>query len=258
MTPRVLEVTGLIAELSPIAAASPDPQLVLDADGTIWSGDVGFDLFGAALRESALRDEARPRLAEEAAAIGISTEGSASAIAERLLAANLDGRYPNGPAFAMMAWAFAGFGDDEMRSFAAGVVARERVARRVFPFVEPLFAWARAAGVRITVCSASPRTVVEAGVAHLGLGEGDVIAVTPAIEDGRLRDRLVAGEAPYAEGKVARIDAERPGHTLIAGFGDSAGDVHFLRRAAIAVGVRPHPALVELCRDAPNFVLLQG
>lgn len=256
--PREIEVTGLIAELSPLAEASDKPHVVLDADGTIWSGDVGFDLFGAALRESALRDEARPRLADEAAAIGVSTEGSASAIAERLLAANLEGRYPNGPAFAMMAWSFAGFGADEMRAFAAAVVVRERVARRVFPFVEPLFAWARSAGVRITVCSASPHTVVEAGVAHLGLVEGDVIAVTPAIEQGRLCDRLISGDAPYAEGKVARLDAERPGHTLIAGFGDSAGDAHFLRRASVAVGVRPHAALVELCRDAPNFVLLQG
>lgn len=255
--PRSVDVGQLITELEPLVDCER-PQIVLDADGTLWSGDVGYDLFAAAVRERVFKPEALPRLCDEAARHGVGTDGDATAIAERLLGANVDGRYPNGPAFEMMGWAFAGFTPAEMRSFAEAVVAEERVTQRVFPFVHLLFDWARRRGVTITVCSASPRDVVEAGVAHLDLGADDVIAVTVAVQDGRLADRLVPGPSPYAEGKVARLEEARGGHTTLAGFGDSAGDAHFLRRARLAVGVRPQEALVRVCEGLPNFVLLEG
>src|SRR5262245_11414602 len=105
--------------------------LAFDADGTLWSGDVGIDLFEAALEARALREEARAALAAEATSIGLVARGDANDMARSLYAALEDGRYDEGRAFAMMAWSFAGFLPDELARFAADVLDHGRIEARI-------------------------------------------------------------------------------------------------------------------------------
>jgi phosphoserine phosphatase len=229
------------------------PLLVFDADGTLWSGDVGVDLFSTAIEERLFRDEVVPALRAEAEHCGVDPSGSAEEIALRLLVANEQGAYENARAFGMMAWAFAGFEDGEMTALAQRVVQERGLAGRVHGFVGPVLEWARARDVAVTICSASPVAVVVAGAALLGISAAEVIAVTPELASGRLTARLVPGATPYGEGKVARLRERHAGARILAGFGDTAGDAPFLGLASIAVAVEPHAklrALLPTFRDA--------
>ncbi len=252
--------TATRALIERLERARPDEpaRLVFDADGTLWSGDVGFDLFAYALEHRVLRPAVTHALQREMEALGLVTKGDAEPhrLAAELLAAHHRGQYADLPAYAMMAWAFAGFSQAEMMDLAETVVERSSVRDRVFGFVAPVLEWARAADVEVVVCSASPRAIVVAGARCLGLEDGHVIAFQPAIEDGLLLTRLADGPAPFALGKVERLALDRGPRALLAGFGDSAGDAHFLRLAAVPVAVRPQPGLVALAPSIPGLVTL--
>ncbi|MFO0554826.1 MAG: haloacid dehalogenase-like hydrolase [Polyangiaceae bacterium] len=247
-----LETQALIDRLSRMLDDAPRPMLAFDADGTLWRGDVGFDLFEAGIEAGAFREAASEALFEEARSAGVEPSGPLDQLAMQLAEANLRGHYADARAFGMMAWVFAGFTETEMAAFAKQVIDERRVADRVFPYVAEVIAWARGQAVEVVVCSASPRSIVVAGVAALGIGEADVIAVTPAVEDGVLAPRLVEGPMPYAEGKATRLASERKGRTLLAGFGDTAADAHFMRVARQAVAVSPHPKLAAL--EVPGMI----
>jgi phosphoserine phosphatase len=232
------------------------PLLVFDADGTLWSGDVGVDLFSTAIHERLFRDEVVPALRDEAQHCGVDASGSPEEIAVRLLAANERGAYDNARAFGMMAWAFAGFEESEMTALARKVVRERRLDERIHTFVRPVLAWAHENGVGVVICSASPVAIVEAGAELLGLSPAGVIAVTPEIEAGRLAARLIPGATPYGEGKVTRLRERHPSARLLAGFGDTAGDAPFLRLASVAVAVEPHAKLRALLPTFGDALLI--
>src|SRR5262249_50078350 len=99
-------------ELSAAIACGKDPRtlvLATDADGTLWDGDIGIDVFETLLKSGAVRDAAREGLAAEARFAGKDDSGSAPVLLERLYKAYLDDSYAHDRAFAMMAWAFAGY-----------------------------------------------------------------------------------------------------------------------------------------------------
>src|SRR4051794_26769648 len=101
--------------------------VVTDADGTLWSGDVGDDILKALVVRRAIRDEAREGLAAEALAHGVDASGDANDIGTRLHAAFEAGRWPEDRAFETTAWAFAGYRLDEVRSFARDVLAEVKL-----------------------------------------------------------------------------------------------------------------------------------
>ncbi len=234
------------------------PMLVFDADGTIWTGDVGFDLFTAALARKAFRDDVREALASEAKGLGLSSDGNANVLAERLLDAFAEGAYDDARAFAMMAWAFAGFSVDEMEEFAREVIKREEVESRVIPPVRDTLRWAQSQEIEIVICSASPVSIVVAGVQHLGIGPDQILAAVPEVsKSGKLLPRLAPPGMPYGEGKVTALERARPGRPLLAGFGDSGGDAFFLRKAHVPVAVGPSPRLLEQAASIPGLVVLR-
>ena len=241
-----------IARIAPGAT----PILALDADGTLWTGDVGVDLFRALIAADGVREEAGPALAAEADRAGVAPGPTAIATARALFEAFLDERYAEDRAFAMMAWVFAGFEAGELRAFADRVAADQGLAGRIRPSVRAILAWARDRGVEALVVSASPRAIVEAGAAMAGIGAGSVIAMTPAIEGGRVQARL-EGVAPYAGGKVRAIRAARPGATLLGALGDGAWDADMLREAAVPVMVHPSARLVARAAEIPGVVRLE-
>jgi phosphoserine phosphatase len=258
MIPRatVSEITArLDAEL---ARAPEDSILASDADGTIWDGDVGIELFEALLATRGVRDAAREALAAEARAIGASPEGDANAIAATLYAAYGHDRYAHDRAYAMMAWAFGGWHEDELADFCRSVLADRRIEARIRPELVAIFRWADAHRVPVWLVSASPRAVVAVAAPRLGVDAAHVVAMTPAVgPDRRLLPRL-QGPLVYGEGKVDALEAARPGArlALLGAFGDSAYDAPLLRAARVPVAVTPGPALVALAPTVSGMLLL--
>lgn len=255
--PRI-SANDLVARLEDERArAEARTALAFDADGTLWSGDVGFDLFKAALGHRAFRAAARDALAVEAHGAGLSVgeADDANAIALRLFAAWAAGDYDDGRAFRMMAWAFAGWTTSELLVLADEALRAADVASRIHAPVREVVAWAHDAGVEVWIVSASPRAAVEVGGRLLGVSPDRVIAVTPRRAGDELLPELEE-PVPYDEGKAHAIRAAAPDATVLGAFGDSASDAPLMRAARVAVAVEPHARLRALGTDLPHLVEL--
>ena len=109
-TPLTLAPERLIAELTALVGDA-DPRgivMAFDGDGTLWSGDVGEDLFHAAMRDAFLLADAREMLLAEAARFSIplsdaEARGDANVIARALFASYLAGVYPERETCGMIA-----------------------------------------------------------------------------------------------------------------------------------------------------------
>ncbi|MDI1446076.1 HAD family hydrolase [Polyangium sp. 6x1] len=249
---------GVVRRLVAARAALPreeDPVLAFDADGTLWSGDVGNDLFEALIEEAVVREEAREALIVEAHAAGVKADGSTIDIAQGLYRALADGTYEEARAFAMMAWVFAGFSLAEAEGFARRVVASRGLEARLHRFLLPILAWAEAEKVPVWVVSASPRWIVEIGVALLGIPANRVVAMTPRMQDGRITAEL-AGRPVYGDNKPIALREACPGATLLGAFGDSSYDVPMLAASRVPVGVRPKAGLLARAAEVPELVVV--
>lgn len=232
------------------------PVLAFDADGTLWSGDVGLDLFEALLRARAVRDEAAAALRELAARFGVATSSDPNEQARSLYAAFEAGTLPEEVAYAMMAWAFAGFTTAELATFVERVLASVRLDERMHRELAPVLAWAAGAQVPVWVVSASPRAVVTAGVARLGVAASQVLAMTPRVVADRVAPSVVP-PLPYGSGKVEALASAAPGTELVGAFGDNGFDAALLGRARVPVAVRPKPALLARVSEIPRLVELR-
>ncbi|MDC3953266.1 HAD family hydrolase [Polyangium jinanense] len=249
---------GVVRRLVAARAALPreeDPVLAFDADGTLWSGDVGNDLFEALIAEEAVREEARAALIVEARAAGTNEGGSTTDIAQGLYRALTDGTYEEVRAFAMMAWVFAGFALPEAEAFARRVIAARGLDARLHRFLSPVLAWAETEKVPVWVVSASPRWIVEIGVALLGIPAHRVVAMTPRMQDGRIAAEL-AGRPVYGNDKPIALREACPGATLLGAFGDSSYDVPMLAASRVPVGVRPKAGLLARAAEVPSLVVV--
>ncbi|MDF3071663.1 MAG: superfamily hydrolase [Polyangiaceae bacterium] len=245
-TPLTLAPDRLVEELSAMLGADGPRSAVLafDGDGTLWSGDVGEDLFHAAMREKFLLDEVEPALRAEAARYELPLEGArgASAVAEALFAAYLDGRYPERDTCGMMTWCYAGHTLGEVESFARGVLEGGDMRARLHAELEPILEFADRAGLRCVLVSASPRVIVEPAGALRGFAPADVAAATPAVANGRVLPRLHAA-VPYAEHKLTAGRELFGDARWLAAFGDNVFDIEMLTTAEVGVAVRPKPRL---------------
>lgn len=235
---------ALVELLRPLVKSAENAVFAFDADGTLWSGDVGEDVFHAALDGGLLRQHAQPALAREAAAHDLDPSGSAGQIAARLYAAHLSGGYPERSAYAMMAWCYAGFSRAELAALVREAFERTRLAERLHAELEPIFELARAEGVRVVVVSASPWPVVSEAVRHWRLAADAVIAARQRLDGELILDQL-DGTVPYAEAKPEALRRLVPNADLVASFGDSVFDLELLQAAEVGVAVRPKPALSE-------------
>lgn len=230
--------------------------LAFDADGTLWEGDVGIDIFEAFLAARGARPEAEEALRREAALFGIDAGAGAHAAASALYEAFNAELYPEDRAFAMMAWAFAGWAEDEVAVFAERVLEARGIDARLRAELRPILAWAESSAAPVFVVSASPRAIVERGVARLGVAPERVMAMTPTVRGGRLAPEL-ASPPTYGDGKVLALSRAMPSLSLLAAFGDSAYDAAMLRAASVPVAVGPSPRLLALAHTIPGLVVLE-
>jgi len=252
-----LDVGAILARLDAELTRLGGGVLATDADGTIWDGDVGVDSFEQLLAEGAVRDEARAALEADAASIGLPVAGkSATALAADLYAAHKDERYPHDRAFAMMAWAFAGFHAHEVRAFAERVLDAVGLDARVRPEMRQILRWAEAHQVPVYVVSASPVAVVEVGVTRIGAPVARTLAMTPAQGEGSVLLPRLDGPVVYGDGKVrVLLDAGLPG-PILGAFGDSHYDAPMLKQARVPVAVTPSARLSALFPTLPGVVEL--
>lgn len=238
----LVSASRLLETIGPLAAATTTGLFAFDADGTLWSGDVGDDVFHWATKNDLLRTEALDALAREARAHAVDPTGSPSAVAARLFDAYLAGSYPERSAYALMTWCYAGFTVPELRALARQAFEKTQLARRLHGELAPILSFARDAGVRVAVVSASPLPVVREAVRLWELAEDAVIATAAALDSETILDHL-AGPVPYAETKPRALRAAFPNNELLASFGDNVFDIELLVAARVGVAVRPKPAL---------------
>lgn len=236
----------LLAELAALLGDTDPSDVVMafDGDGTLWSGDVGEDLFRAALRNDFLVEAALPALLAEAEQHQVPLNGArdANAVAGVLVAAYLAGTYPERETCAMMTWSYAGRTLSEVQALAESVLEEERLAARLHGELEPILEWSRQRGLRNVLISASPRVVVEPAAALWGFAPSDVAAATPAVAEGQVQPRMAA-PVPYAEAKLSAGRGLFGNARWLAAFGDNVFDIDMLTAAELGVAVRPKPRL---------------
>ena len=230
----------------------------MDADGTLWSGDVGDDLFHAFLKHGRVEAPAVEAMRREACDHSLSDAGGGPDVARRLYDAYVEGRYPEERMCELMAWCFAGWTRSEVVSFAREVVDQGGLTGRLHQEVMVLLARARQAVLETVVVSASPVDVVIEAAGRIDFAPTSVVAARPRWRDGIMLP-AVETPIPFAEGKVSRlrehIGSDRP---LYAALGDNAFDVALLGSARLGVAVRPKPRLRKRADEVRGLVELVG
>ncbi|NUP06365.1 MAG: haloacid dehalogenase-like hydrolase [Polyangiaceae bacterium] len=228
----------------------PRGFIAFDGDGTLWSGDLGEELFHALVRDDFFRGSAVERIRADARARSVQWDTSGSprdtlALARALDAAFQTGAFPEEPMYELHAWAMAGALRNEIDHFVDRFLASSKLATRLQAEAVSVLEAARARGVDVYIVSASPLPVVEAAAALLGIPPQHVVAATPLYE-GETMLPDVERPIPYGPGKVENLRRRCPTRPLLAAFGDSAFDAALLRAAEIGVAVRPKQRLRDL------------
>lgn len=245
-------VEELVREIGALPrGAGVAPLAVLDADGTLWAGDVGLMLFEWMVHGRRLRAPTAPRIAAELSAMKEPATGDLHRDAWRLFELYRDGRYPERDVCMLMAWAFAGYRDDEARAECRAALDAAGLAGLVHEGVRALLAGLRELGLRVIVVSASPAWGVELGCGPLGIEAADVRAIEAVRDGAGVVEADVLPPVTYREGKVEAIHAITGGARPLVVLGDSAGDLPMLADATLAVAIQPRPALLAQARLEP-------
>ncbi len=255
MIPERVDAAEVIVRLERARVAERS-GLAFDADGTLWAGDVGEDVFETACAEGFVRDDPRDGLERVCAAHHLSTAGSPSELAHRIYAAYRDGQVDELLTCEVMTWVYGGHTADELGRFARDALGRRKIQDRVRRVLEPVFEFARREGLRAVVVSASPEIVVREALALAGIVVADVEGAWPVIDGDRIEARL-SGRVPYGPQKPVVGKELLSGFDWLGSFGDNAFDVEMLRAARIGVAVHPKPALSARLAELSNVVVLE-
>ncbi len=246
----------VIARIDAERRRRPDGAIAFDADGTLWTGDVGDDFvrgFLARGRIERVAAEAMRAIAKEFEVVV--PEENGPLLPAKIYDAYQEGRVPEERVCEMVAWACAGWTAGEALDLARDVASRVDLPSRLHPEVIRVMRWAQGAGIEAFVVSASPLDIVVVAVKDLGIDPAHVIAARCA-EDAGVIQPAALRPIPYGEGKVTRLAEKIGNRPLVAAFGDNVFDVSLLRTAAVPVAVRPKPRLVARAGDVPGLVEL--
>jgi phosphatidylglycerophosphatase C len=257
VTARLITPAQLVTELAEHFQAGPPCALAFDADGTLWSGDVGDDVFRFAVTHGRLREAARTELERQAETRGFETFADVNATAMHLFEAYVARRYPERDMCELMTWCYAGHTLSEMRELVAEALRAANHAQRLHEELRPILDFARAEGVRTVVISASPRATVELAARAWGFAAEDIAASTPLVAEGVICAEM-DGDVPYAASKCSAGRALLGDARWVASFGDNVFDLEMLREAEIGVAVRPKPALETRLGEVPRALLLDA
>lgn len=219
--------------------------IVLDADGTLWSGDVSEDVFCRMTSEGLLSPSIAPRLRSVAGEYGLETRGTASELATTLFQGFLDGKVPELLAYEIMTWSFAGLDEDFLDEHVCHCLDEAKLDTRLRGELKPVINWARKNDVRVAIVSASARFVLDRALEHWDVHPDDVRAGNVGRDGKILTDELVA-KVPYKETKVHLATDLLGADSWLAGFGDSPFDLPMLEAAEVGVAVYPKQSLRDV------------
>ncbi len=247
---RVLEQMQRALTEGPAAVA-------FDADGTLWSGDVGEDFFLFCVRERLLKAEASEALHSLARRFKLRELSDPNRQALALYEAYLAEELPEREVCEMMAWVMAGHNQESLDELTRHALAEAALEQRRYRPIEQVIRWARDRDLLTLVISASPSFVVATATERLGFTRSQIAACEPESASGIVLPRL-APPLPYAEHKVAAAARLAPGVPLLAAFGDNSFDLAMLEAARVRVAVNPKPALLQLLETRPEVIVTGG
>ncbi len=223
-----------------------------DADGTLWSTDVGDELFVDLGERSDFRGLAGSRLRARAEAILGSLPGDDLSLAHALMARYRAGEIAIGPMCELQAEAVGDRSEQDLSALYHRVA--ERVAATVRPEVRALLETLASMGYSVHVVSGSLGDAVERCLTRAGIPFTTVAGARLSRRDGHVLPSL-AGEIPLFDAKVRALESARAWPASL-GLGDGGWDVTFLRDVHLPVLVHPKPALEEAMRGHPRAVVI--
>lgn len=210
--------------------STPGCAWVSDADGTLWSEDIGEGFLKQLIADKALVSPA-------------ATGDIWAAYDARVRADKASG-------YAWAAQAMAGLTEADVAARAEAYAATF-VPAHLFPGMRALLSEARTRGCEVWIVSASNEWIVRAAAPLLGLDPSHAVGIRVAVKDGTLTDTVVP-PVTYRAGKVDAILA-RVGRLPSLVSGDSAGDLEMLAAATGAGLFVEHdytdPAVLGLARE---------
>lgn len=259
MAPFV-NIEDLKERLAPLFEKYQDAAVVFDADGTLWSHDVGCMVFDEAVAEGIFRQEAELPLREEASSHGISADGpTANDVARALQMAWYSRTYNERAAAEMQVWAYVGFTEQEFRALVKQALKKGNHDAMLHHAVLHLAEWVQEQGRRACVVSASPLWVVEEATSELGIRPTEIAAGMPnTSEQNGMRTILpgLASPLPYGPDKVRAGRALLGGSRWLAALGDSDFDLHMMAAAEIGVGIGSKRSMLEGLAALPHGLRL--
>jgi phosphoserine phosphatase len=222
LTPTQIEVPRWTAEEFERLVFDCKPKVaVFDCDGTLWSGDAGYEFMVWSLEQ------------------GLVSRSTGDWIDNRHRAYRA-GKVSEVEICGEMVQMYAGLRDHELRAAAAEYI-QKFVKPRVFPEMAALLSNLRHAGVEIWAVSSTNKWVIAEGVRDLLIPEDHILAAEVRVDSGIIISDLV--DVPTDNGKaaaLARIGQPNPD----AVFGNSIHDLAMLEIAHHAFPVNPSPALL--------------
>lgn len=247
----------LVRELTGRMRGDLPNALSFDADGTLWSGDVGEDVFRYAIAHGRLREAARAELERQAQLRGFVRSADVNATAQRLFEAYLEGNYLEREICELMTWCYAGFSVQEMAELVRDALAAAKHSERLNEELRPILEFARERKLRTIVVSASPRITVEIAASVWGFAAQDIAAATPRVVSGVIVAEMAA-PVPYGADKCVAGRALLGHSHWLGAFGDNVFDMEMLQEAEVGVAVRPKPALRSRLAEIRNVRLLDA
>jgi phosphoserine phosphatase len=206
---------------------------VFDCDGTLWSGDAGYDFMVWSIKT------------------GLVSRNAADWIDSRYRL-YLTGDISELAICGEMVQLYTGLEEAELRR-AAATFFRTQVHPHIFPEMERLVADLRTTGCEIWAVSSTNNWVIDEGVRDFGIPPERVLAARVAVVDGFITSSLI--DVPTDEGKalsLQRVDCSHPDVV----FGNSIHDAAMLAIARAPFAVNPTPGLLEIAaeRNWPVFI----
>jgi phosphoserine phosphatase len=206
---------------------SRDPAVaVFDCDGTLWSGDSGYDFMVWSIEE------------------GIVSRNASDWIDSRYRLYRA-GKVSELAMCGEMVQIYDGLNESEIRR-AAGAFFRSRFLDKIFPEMRSLVSSLNDRGTEIWVVSSTNNWVVEEGVRSFDIPPSRVISARIQVVAGVITSKLL--DVPTDEGKAeSLVKAGVVAPDVV--FGNSIHDAAMLAIARQAFPVNPTPALLQIANQ---------
>lgn len=229
---------------------STDGIVACDADGTLWTGDVGEDFFFHVLEHERLLPPAVDAVRAIATEHGISGRDGRDTL-EAIYKSYRAGTFPEDLVCEIMAWVLAGHDRKSIHDIARRAHRAGELQGRIIAETKLVLDHAK----EFWIVSASPASVVRAGLESIGLDPDRCVALEVEYEHDVMQPRAIR-PIPYGDGKVTNLRAKIGERPIAVALGDSAFDIPMLAQARLGLAVRPKPLLRERAPESVSMLVM--